>query len=52
MEATSPRSTYQDPLTLLPGVGGVIVLVQSKAHVPWIAQLPIGELDCKVRVDN
>lgn len=48
VEATGPCSTYQDPLTPLPGVCGVIALVQGKAHVARILQLPIGELDCKI----
>lgn len=46
--ATGYCSTYQDPLTLLPGVCGVIALVQGKANVAWILQFPIGELDCKI----
>lgn len=48
MEASSHYSTYQDPLTPLPGVCGVVALVHGKAHVAWILQLPIGELDCKI----
>lgn len=42
-----PASTYQDPMTLLPGVYQVGAVVQGEAHVAWILQLPIGELDCK-----
>lgn len=48
VEAAGPRSTYQNPLTPLPGVCGVIALVQSKTHVAWILQLPVGELHCKI----
>lgn len=48
VEATGHCSTYQDPLSPLPGVCGVIVLVQGEAHVAWIPKLPIGELDCKI----
>ena len=48
VEKTSYCSTYQDPLTPLPGVCGIIALVQGEAHVAWILQLPIGELDCKI----
>lgn len=45
-------STYQDPLTPLPGVCGVVALVQGKANVVWILQFPIGELDCKITVQE
>lgn len=48
VEAMGHRGTHQDPLALLPGIGGVLVLVQAEAHVIWILQLPIGELNCKV----
>lgn len=34
-------------MTLLPGVYQVGAVVQGEAHVAWILQLPIGELDCK-----
>ena len=36
VEVTGHSTTYQDPLTPLPGVCGVVVLVQGKAHVAWI----------------
>lgn len=52
MEATGHCSPYQDPLALLPGIRGVLVLVQAKAHVIWILQLPIGELNCKVTAEE
>lgn len=48
VEAIGHCSTYQDPLALLPGIRGVLVLVQAKAHVIRILQLAIGELNCKV----
>lgn len=52
VEVIGHCSTYQDALTPLPGVCGVIVFVQGKAHVAWILQLPIGELDCKITVQE
>ena len=48
VQATGHCSTHQDPVTPLPGICGVIALVQGKAQVTWILQLPIGELNCKI----
>lgn len=48
MQVVGHLSTYQDPVTLLPGICGVVALVQGKAQVTWILQLPIGELNCKI----
>lgn len=50
--ATGYSSTYQDPLTLLPGVCRVVALVQGKANVAWILQFPVGELDCKITAQD
>jgi hypothetical protein len=47
VEATCSYHTYQDALTPLPGVHGVVAVVQGKAHVARVLQLPVGELNCK-----